>query len=134
MRSIRPLLLFVGGTTMFGSSVGNESPASKEKVLSHTFQPGGSFSGTLRLDPNQTLEYFRNEIGVDIDKLRRHPELFPAGPSGNYTFPEGSGAEGTISWSLAGQNSSTATAYKRMTCLECEVVCSLWAIPFTCIM
>ncbi|KAI0838645.1 hypothetical protein F5Y06DRAFT_267461 [Hypoxylon sp. FL0890] len=130
MHSIHSLLVLATGMMLSGSTTGNGSPVSRDELVTHTFHPESGFSGTLTLHPDQTLEYFKNEIGLDIDKLGRHSEIFPTSSSGNYTFPEGSGVEGTLSWDVAGRNSSPLTAYQRMACFDCEVVCSLWAIPF----
>ncbi|KAI0144024.1 hypothetical protein F4776DRAFT_661123 [Hypoxylon sp. NC0597] len=130
MHSVRFLLVLAWGMAMVGSSVGDESPVSKDETIPYTFQPGSDFSGSLTVQPNQALEYFKNEVGIDIDKVLSHPELFPASSGGNYTFPNDSGVEGTIFWNLTDHSSSSVTAPQRMTCAECEAVCSLWYIPF----
>ncbi|OTA84046.1 hypothetical protein M434DRAFT_36568 [Hypoxylon sp. CO27-5] len=88
MHSVRSLLVFASSMSMFGSSVENESPVSKDETVSYTFQPGSGFSNNLTVQTNQALEYLKNEVVIDTDKVLHHPELFPASPSGNYTFPD----------------------------------------------
>ncbi|OTA70230.1 hypothetical protein K449DRAFT_460020 [Hypoxylon sp. EC38] len=88
MHSERSPLISASSMSMFGSSVGNGSPVSKDETVPYTFQPGRGFSGNLTVQTNQALEYLNNEVGIDVDKVLRHPELFPASPSGNYTFPD----------------------------------------------
>lgn len=63
------------------------------------FGDGDKINGTLRMHIDQTLDYYRNEIGVDISKLLKHRELFDR-RAREYTFPKGSGTEGTVSWDL----------------------------------
>ncbi|KAI1208678.1 uncharacterized protein F4807DRAFT_146018 [Annulohypoxylon truncatum] len=140
MRSLRSFLLFASSIVMVGSSVGDAGLMSRVNVVSRTFQPEDAddgFSGTLTINPNLTNEYFKNEVGIDIEKLQRHPELFSTNSIGNYTFPEGSGAEGTLFWNLTGYDgtNSSVAAYEHLTCRECLIICSsTWLIPFGFIM
>ncbi|KAI1459267.1 hypothetical protein F4805DRAFT_422122 [Annulohypoxylon moriforme] len=140
MHSLHSLLIFAGGIIMIGTSVGDENLMWKDNIVSHTFQSEGTkagFSGILTINSNLTHEYLKDEVGIDIDKLQRHPELFSNSPIGNYTFPEGSGTDGTLFWNLTGQNgtNSSIAAYEHLTCRDCLIICSTtWIIPLGWIM
>ncbi|KAI0851231.1 hypothetical protein F5Y00DRAFT_259769 [Daldinia vernicosa] len=112
------------------------APQSKgADTISFTFQPDDSISGALTMRPEQTLEYFKNELGIDVTKLQNHPELFAKSPSGRYTFPEPSGVEGTLSWNTTGRDPASLGAYERLTCDDCAAICgALAAVPFGFIM
>ncbi|KAF3058483.1 hypothetical protein GL218_05742 [Daldinia childiae] len=112
------------------------TPRSKgADTISFTFQPDDSISGALTMHSEQTLEYFKNELGIDVTKLRNHPELFSHSPSGHYVFPEPSGVEGTLSWNLTGRDPTSLGTYERLTCDDCAAICGgLAAVPFGFIM
>ncbi|KAI1107145.1 hypothetical protein F4804DRAFT_353182 [Jackrogersella minutella] len=123
MRSLYPLVLFTSSLALFNPSAGARGP---DDVVSHTFAADG-VSGTVAIDPERALEYFRDEVGIDVGKLRRHPELFSAAAVGDYTFPAGSGAEGTLSWNLTGKQQrggSSVAADEHLTCDDCALMCA----------
>ncbi|KAI1093180.1 hypothetical protein F5B19DRAFT_491732 [Rostrohypoxylon terebratum] len=93
---------------MASRSTAGASLASRDDIVIHTFQP---------------------DIDIDVEKLAQHSELFSANPSGHYTFPEGSGTAGTLSWKLPAQSSSSSiTAYEHITCVDCLAICATTAI------
>ncbi|XDG04161.1 hypothetical protein ABKA04_003776 [Annulohypoxylon sp. FPYF3050] len=117
---------------MISSSIADANLALRDDIVIRTFQPeasGEGFSGTLAIHPNLTSDYFKNEVGIDVEKLARHPELFSANPSGHYTFPKGSGTVGTLTWKLPAQDgNSSIAAYEHMTCVDCIAICASTAL------
>ncbi|KAI0885664.1 uncharacterized protein GGS22DRAFT_187946 [Annulohypoxylon maeteangense] len=84
MHSIGPLLIYASSSIIIiDLSKGDGNFVSRDNTASHTYQPGGteaSFSGALTIDPDLAHEYFKNEVGIDIDKLQRHPDVFSSSP------------------------------------------------------
>ncbi|KAI1662671.1 hypothetical protein F4813DRAFT_394836 [Daldinia decipiens] len=141
MHLLQSLLFYTGSFTLLNPTVAHNevlTPRSKNAdadAISFTFQPDDSVSGALTMHPEQTLEYFKSELGIDVTKLRNYPELFGKSPSGHYTFPELSGVEGTLSWNLTGRDPASLGAYERLNCDDCAAICGgLAAVPFGFIM
>ncbi|KAI1650210.1 uncharacterized protein F4817DRAFT_313069 [Daldinia loculata] len=135
MRLLQSLLFYTSSLALLNPTAAhNEALTPRSKgadAISFTFQPDDSISGALTMHSEQTLEYFKNELGIDVTKLRNHPELFGNSPSGHYTFPPLSGVEGTLSWNLTGRDPASLGAYERLTCDDCAAICGgLAAVPF----
>lgn len=108
-----------------------------DAVVSITLPPSGSVHGTLTIHRAQMAEYYKSEVGIDMDKLGNHREAELLVTDGkDYAFPEGSGVEGVLSWTPTATTTTTTTgrqnavrvpSQKHVTCQECLGLC---AIPF----
>ncbi|KAI1762036.1 hypothetical protein GGR53DRAFT_445091 [Hypoxylon sp. FL1150] len=118
--------------TPFGPSgaYGHPVEAQDGDVLSVTLPPDSGVHGTLTVHRVQMAEYLKSEVGIDVEKLHRHQEPLINRAGQNYTFPEGSGAEGVLSWdpTTGGTEKAVSVPYRQhMTCDSCWGLC---AIPF----
>ncbi|KAI0095481.1 hypothetical protein F4814DRAFT_454094 [Daldinia grandis] len=134
MRLLQPLL-YTSSLMLPTPAAGHTNPLPPRTkgadAITFTFQPEDGISGALTMHADQTLEYFRSELGIDVAKLRKHPELFDKSPGGHYTFPEASGVEGTFSWNLTGRDPASLIAYEQLTCDDCAAICAgLAVVPF----
>ncbi|KAI0179142.1 hypothetical protein GGR52DRAFT_293644 [Hypoxylon sp. FL1284] len=126
-------------------------------VVTVTLPASGSVHGALTVRRAQVAAYWRDEMGVDVDKLRGGvlgsqqslPTTTPTPTTAedgrrSYTFPEGSGVEGsgvegTLSWDASaaacggGSSSSNASAVRAVVPyherMTCEQCWALCVIP-----
>ncbi|KAI1778336.1 hypothetical protein F4818DRAFT_405740 [Hypoxylon cercidicola] len=124
------LLTFGGVLVLSGPSAANGYLLRKQEnadVVSVTLPASGSVHGSLVVHRTQMAQYYKNEVGIDVDRLHSYQERSVDSSSGNHAFPEGSGIEGVLSWNLTDRNTPSVPYRQQMTCDDCWFLC---AVPF----